>query len=333
MSQKIFLIIAFILPLFFSGEVTHAQIAYTVSPLVIDIEAKSRDILSRSIILLNTGTVPITVYPTVNNISEEEGGTIDDFVPQVMSDRTTSLASWIEVSRRGIDLFPGEPYTLPVTFRMSPDPLPGTYHAFIGFGYGRNQDEAIRQVENGQAPGAVVNLTVADTKVSLLKLSGFVVDRFITRAENQAAVYTYKNPGDETVMPHGEIIIYDATGKEVGAVSVNEQNLAIPPGGEETFRLQVPTQGLFGKYKAFLSVEYGNTQKGSIQDTHFFYAIPLMHLLIAFSILGVLVIFFAWHFHRKYLTTEEDDSAARITLRIRDTESESKEHDVNLKKS
>lgn len=309
----------------------HAQIAYTVSPLVMDLEAKARDIITKTIILTNTGTVPVTVYPTVNNISLTEGGTIEEFVPQVMSDRTRSLASWIEVSRRGIDLIPGEPYTLPVTFRMSPDPVPGTYHALIGFGYGRNQDEAKKQVEGGRAPGSIITLTVPDDRNEFLKLSRFIIDRFVTSAENQAAAYTFTNPGDETVVPEGEIILYDATGREVGSVAVNEEKVSIPPGGEHTFRASVPVEGLFGKYKAFLSIEYGSVNRASLQDTSFFYALPLERLILIFVVLALFVALISWYFHRRYLDEDADDSD-RIVLHVRESASEAKEHDINLKK-
>ena len=40
--------------------------SHTVAPLVIDIEVEARDIITREITLTNTGTQPLTVYPTVN---------------------------------------------------------------------------------------------------------------------------------------------------------------------------------------------------------------------------------------------------------------------------
>lgn len=319
-----------LLILLFSAQQAFADIAYTASPLVIDLEAKGRDILTRTITLTNTGSVPITVYPTVNNISLTKGGTIEEFIPQVMSDRTRSLASWIEVSRRGIDLRPGEPYDLTVTFRMSPNPVPGTYHALIGFGYGRNQDEAKRQVENAQAPGTVITLTVPEERNEFLKLGRFIIDRFVTQPDNQAAVYTFKNPGGEDVVPKGEIILYNSTGEEVGSIPVNNENVSIKPGGEHTFTATIPTENMFGKYKAFLSIEYGSVNRASIQDTSFYYVFPLRQILIALGVLAVIVGGIAWYIHRRYLDEELDDSD-HLAFHIKETESEAKEHDLNLR--
>jgi hypothetical protein len=303
-----------------------------VSPLVIDLDAEARDIITKTITLTNTGTQQATVYPTVNNISLKEGGTIEEFLPPVMSDRTSSLASWIEVNRLGIDLQQGESHVVTVTFRISPNPVPGTYHAFIGFGYGRNTDEAERQVKNGQAPGTVVTLTIEDKRSEFLKLSKFIVDRFVTSSNNQAATYTFRNPGDETVIPKGEIILYDGTGKEVGVVSVNDENVSIPPGGEHSFTAKIPADGMFGKYKAFLSVEYGTREQASLQDTSFYYVLPLKKVLVALGILAFIVALLAWYFHKRYLDEDENiDDSDHLTFHVRDTESESREHDVNLK--
>lgn len=320
-----------LLLLFFIAVPALAAPSYTVSPLVIDVEAEGRDIITKSITVTNTGDQPVTVFATVNNISLDAGGTIEEFIPQVMSDRTRSLASWIEISRRGLDLPIGKSVDIPITFRISPTPVPDTYHALIGFGHGRNQDEATKLVESGKAPGAIVNLTIKEEVNEFLKLARFVVDRFVTSGENQAAAYTFRNPGDETVVPKGEIILYDGTGAEVGSVSVNDENTAIPPGGEHTFYARIPAEGLFGKYKAFLSVEYGTRQRASIQDTSFFYVLPLERILVIFSILALFVAIASWYIHRRYLDDEDADDSERLTFHVRDTESESKEHDVNLK--
>jgi hypothetical protein len=302
--------------------------AYTVTPRVISESLEARDIINREITITHTGGEPATLYPSVNNISLEDGQ-IQEFLPPAASDRTTSLSSWIEVSRAGIDLAPGETVRLPMTIRVQGDVKPGTYHAFIGFGYGRNRDEAEMQVQNGRAPGVVLTITIEDTTFSFLKIAQFVVDRFVTTAENQAAVYRFVNPGDETLVPTGEIILYDASGKEISSLPVNEEGIEVPPGGEHVFTASIPTDGFFGKYKALLSVEYGGSQRGSVQDTAFFYIIPLSQLLLIAGSLMVLAAVGAWYAHKKYLDDSFDDSE-RIMVRIKETPSDPAHHDIHL---
>lgn len=309
----------------------YAESQYQVSPLVIDTKVEARDIIKKAITLTNDGSQPVTVYPTVNNISLSDGGTIEEFLAPVVSDRSRSLASWVEISRLGIDLRPGDTKTVDLTLRINPDAVPGSYHAFIGFGNGGNRDEAERQVKNGQAPGTVVTVTIEEKKNEFLKLSKFIVDRFVTATNNQAAVYTFKNPGDSPLVPKGEIIFYDNTGEEVGAIEVNKDNLSIPPGGEHVFAEPVPTDGLFGKYKAFLSVEYGTSQKASVQDTSFFYVFPLKGIIVTLIVLIIIVGVLSWYFHKRYFDEDIDDSE-RLVVHVRETQSEAKEHDVIIKK-
>lgn len=308
----------------------HASVSYSILPRVIDEKVQPRDIITKEITIDNTGTQPVTLYPSVNNISLKDGA-IEAFLAPVESDRATSLASWIEISRLGVDLFAGTKKTVPLTLRIAPNAVPGTYHAFIGFGNGGNRDEAEMQVKNGNAPGIVVTVTISDDKVTFLKLSKFIVSRFVTTHENQAGVFTFVNPGDETVIPTGEVILYDMKGEEVGAIPVNTEQVSIPPGGEHTFNATVPVDGLLGKYKAFLSVQYGSAQTASLQDTSYFYIFPIRSLMITFGVFALIVCLIAWYLHKKYFDNDDAHADSEyLTVHVRDTKSEPKEHDLHL---
>jgi hypothetical protein len=320
-----------VLGFFALSSLVEAAPAYSVSPLVIDIDAKARDILTKEITITNTGTQPVTVYPSVNNISLEEGGTIEAFLPPSESDRTQSLASWLEVNRLGIDLKVGESRTVPITLRIHPSPVPGTYHAFIGFGHGRNRDEAEKLIMSGRGVGTVMTVNLENEKMEFLKLSGFVVERFITSDKNNIATYTFRNPGDEVLIPKGEIIFYDKTGKEVAAAPVNTENVRIAPGGEHVFETEVPFAGLFGKYKAFLSVEYGTAQRASVQDINFFYVLPLRIIIILCIGLVILAALGGWYVHRKYFDEDDSDDSERLMVHVREGERDPLHHDINLK--
>lgn len=311
--------------------VVSANVLYSASPLVIDATVKQRDIITKKITLKNTGDQPVTIFPTINNISMNEGGGVEAFLAPVESDRTTSLTSWIEMNRQGIDLRPNEEEIIDITLRIDPQALSGTYHAFVGFGYGRNRDEAEDQVESGRAPGTVLTVSIDEKKIEFLKLSKFIISRFVTGPENQAIEYTFNNPSEEAIVPTGEIILYDTQGKEVGNIFVNTEKIHVPPKGEHIFTASVPTQGLMGKYKAFLSIEYGTTQKASLQDTSFFYVFPFKIIVTVLGFTALCVAIGAWYVHKKYID-EVDDDSDRLTFHVRENQSESKEHDLHLKK-
>lgn len=330
-SMRYFYIISLItLSLYTTPVVAYAAPTFSVSPLVMDIDAEGRDIIQKEITIKNTGAQPATLYPSVNNISIQDGGTIEKFLPPVESDRTTSLASWIEVSRLGILVRPGEEIKVPITLRVHPTPSAGTYHAFIGFGHGDNRDEAERLVAQGQAPGTIINVTIEEKNTEFLKLSGFAVNRFITNDSNNVARYTFNNPSSESLVPEGEIIIYDSKGKEVGVARVNEDRVEVPPNGEHVFETKISRDGLFGKYKAFLSVEYGSTQRATVQDTSFFYAFPMKYLLILLSGLITMVIFGAWYVHKRYFDDADMDDSERLMVHVREGKRDPRHHDIDL---
>ncbi len=320
--------------LFFPLNFSVAATNYTVTPRVIDISAEARDIITRTVTITNNANYTSSIFPSVNEISLDAGGDITDFKGPTAVDRTSSITSWIEVSRQELNIKAGETYELPVTIRMNPNTKPGEYHALIGFGSGRNRDEAQKLVEGGTAPSVVVTIRVENKVVEHVDLKGFVVDKFITSDENQAAKYTLNNPGETTVVPQGEIVFYDGNGKEVASVNANPNNLSLEPGQEVEVRANVPTAGLLGKYKAFLSVNYGTDQIASVYDTEFFYVIPWKKLLLVFGILLFTAIMLTVFLYKKYgFGDDEDDDVQHLQFRFKDEPSELKDHDINLKKT
>lgn len=305
---------------------------YTALPLVIDISAEKRDILTKEITVTNTGIPPVTLYPSVNSISLNEGGDIEEFVSASMLDRTTSVTSWIEISRAGITLQSGESRVLPVTLRINPNVKDGVYHAFIGFGHGRTSTDAKALVDSGQAPGTIITIRVAEEINEFIKLSRFLIDKFVISAENESVQYKVNNPGDTLITPAGDIIFYDSRGIEVASVPVNPEKKAIKPGEEQTFTTSAPAEGLLGKYKAFLSVEYGVANIASVQDTTFFYVIPWKKLLFILLILLVTGGVIAYVLHKKYINENEEEDVDRIPLHHKETLSEALHHDIDLKK-
>ncbi len=161
------------LGLLFHGGSALASVSYSVTPLVIDQSLQARDIEEYTLTLSNNGDVPITIYPTVNNISLNSGGTIEEFLTPVESDQTSSISTWIEIGRGGIDLFAGQTKTITLTLRINPNAKPGAYHALVGFPYGGNRDEAEAMLLRGDAPGTIVSVSLDDKRATLLKISRF----------------------------------------------------------------------------------------------------------------------------------------------------------------
>lgn len=315
-------------PLLFAN----AAVNHTVTPRVIDVNAEARDIITRTITITNNANYTSSIFPSVNEISLDEGGDITEFRGPAMVDRPAAITSWLEVPRKEINIPKGESAELTITIRMNPNTVSGEYHALIGFGSGRNRDEAERLVKEGKAPSVVITIRVEDKSVERMDLKGFIIEKFVTKSDNQAASYTLTNPGDTTVVPQGEIIFYDSNGKEVASVAANPDNLTLAPGEQTEMKATVPIQGLIGKYKGFLNVNYGTAQAASVYDTAFFYVLPWQKLLLIFISVVVAALLLTLYLYRKYgMNDDDDDDVYHLQFKFKDGPSDDKDHDINLK--
>jgi hypothetical protein len=308
--------------------------AYTVTPLVIDKEMKKRDIITEKITLTNKEQSKIVIYPTVNEVSVDEGGTLQNFIePSMTQDKSSSITSWLEIGRGRIELEPNEVKEVTLTIHINPEVTPGEYHAFIGFPDGGNRPEAEAKLRNGQAPGTIVRIGVDKIENQFLHLEKFSVDRFVKKESEGSIIVRLRNPGEDPVVPGGEIIFYNGKGTEIGAVDINTEKAVIEAGKETEFLLTVPNNMKMGKYKAFLTVTYGEVQTASLNDTAFFYVLPLKMLLIIFFSVLFFALLLALYVHRRYdMGTDDDPAVKDIAMYIRETRSESKDHDIDLSK-
>jgi hypothetical protein len=174
-------------------------------------------------------------------------------------------------------------------------------------------------------------LGIAQPRGSQLRLDTFIVDRFVFDSQTQSVTYTVENPGEIAVVPTGEIIFYNARGAEVGATKVNPEGVSLAPKEKKTLTATAPADGLMGKYKAFLMVEYADSQMASVYDTTFFYVLPwgqLFGFLLLLLLLGTVT--FAL-LHRRYKRPSTVVSHASLPLHIYEGVSDQKDHDINLK--
>ncbi len=306
--------------------------AYSVAPVIVDRTLEPRSIESFDIVITNDTGAILQLFPAVNNVSVGLTGGIESFVPASMSDRTSSLASWVELSRAPIELGPGQSATTTVTLRVIADASPGTYHALISFPDGRNRDEAEARIQNGGAPSTMLTVTIEKKTREELGLSGFIIDRFVLSPDNEAAAYTVANSGDTDIVPTGDILIYNHRGEEVAQVPVNPTGIIVKAGETVVMRASLPTAGLAGKYKAYLSLKYGSEQRAHIQDTAFFYAIPWKKLLVLFFGLLLVAIAISLLVHRRYeRASDDDDGSAYLPLHVKDGVSGAAHHDIDMK--
>ena len=301
-----------------------------VSPLVVDHISAARGLETDTIVVTNNGSSRAVFFPTVNNISIGASGGIQTFIAASMSDQTSSLASWLELSRKPLTLDPGEHATTTLTLRVSPTALAGVYHALIAFPDGENRDVAEARVQRGEVQGAVVTVTIEKKVREGADLGVFVVDRFVWSDKNDAISYTVKNNGDTEVRPTGDIIIYTSSGIEAATVPVNPEGTTIAKGESHVFSANMPLRDLFGKYKAYLRVHYGTQAQAELQDTAYFYAVPWKKFLALFGGIILIGLAFIILLHRRFAGKDSDDTDP-LPLHVKDGVSGAVHHDIDMK--
>lgn len=296
--------------------------------------AGPRDIIEETVLLTNESKfTKYVVYATVNEISVDTKGEIKEFVTPVMTDRTNTITSWIEVTRGRIEILPGDKKEIPVTFRINPLAKPGEYHAFIGFVPAKNRDIAEDIAMKGEADGVVVKITVADQRADSMKIAGFLVDRFITDDDKKKISIVVENLGDIPSAPSGEVIFYDSRGSEIGSVQVNSEAKVIEPGETVTLTSEVPIDDKLGRFKANVSLQYGKNMGASLHDTTFFYMMPIHLLVTIFGGILIVVILVTLLLRRTFSRDNyNDEDGEEVLMYVREGHTQNpKEHDIDLK--
>ncbi len=302
-----------------------------VRPFLIDRTVEAREFLSEEAVLTNDTNRKLYVYATVNEISVGQDGEIKEFVSPIMTDRTNTVTSWIEVSRGRIVLDPGESTTVPIGFRIHPSAEPGEYHAFIGFVPASKRYQAEAAAMNGDADGVIVKLTIEDPRNEYLRIAGFYIDRFITQDSDRSVSIELENLGDVAASPAGEIIFFNSTGEEINAIPVNAENVTVPPGETVTITSEVPFGNELGRFKANLSLQYGEKQLAALYDTTQFFMMPLhiMLLMLLVAILITLLIYLL--LHKALVVKEEHVDGVDLPFMVKEGhDADPKEHDIDL---
>ncbi len=304
----------------------------TIRPFLIDVTMVPREAADETVVLKSTYPDRTSIlYATVNEITVGTAGEILEFVPSVMSDRTNSITSWIEITRGRIEVPANETVELPLNIKIHPFAEPGVYHAFVGFSEVKKRQDAEAMALRGAADGIIVTVTVADERVDSMRISSMTVDRFITNSDQQQLLITVENSGELESTPAGEIIFYNNRGQEVSALPFNTEGVSIAPSETKTYTTNIPLGASVGRYKANANLVYGTNQRANLFDSAGFYMLPLYYLYIAIGLLSVLLLVVFLLMRRGSTFVQSAEAGDDVPLFIRDGHKpQPKDHDIDL---
>lgn len=306
---------------------------FTVRPFLIDKTVEAREILTEDIVLVNESGRKLNIYSTVNEITVDADGDIKEFVSPVMTDRTNTITSWVEVMRGRITLEAGASTTIPLTIRVHPQALPGEYHMFIGFYPTQKAHEAEAAAMRGDADGVIVKLTIEDKSEEFVRITSYLIDRFVVRESQRLATIEVENLGDTAEVPKGEIVFFNSVGEELTSVPVNEDGVSINPGEKKTLTASIPFGSELGRYKANVTLQYGSKQRATIYDTTQFFMMPFHIMVVILFSIVLLSFLIVWLLRRSLHEPADDTHGTELPFYVRDGhEPKPKDHDIDLSK-
>lgn len=268
----------------------------TVSPLVLDGKGKVREILRFHVTITNSSKHLVTIYPWVTDFDPNAGSTgVSDLGGSATKDLGESLARWIEVTRGSVDLLPGEEKEVPLTVQINLNAKPGVYHAVVHFSEGSDRASAESSLKDTE--DVPVNIEVLEDINERLQLGSFSPLKNIFSSNTASFQYSIQNIGNRGEVPHGKVRIFDRDGREVATIDANQDGQRLEPAASAMLSSVWAAGGSFGRYKAMIDLEYGN--RGTLQDTVFFWMFPWGKLLSMFLSLVLVCVIIAVVFHSR----------------------------------
>lgn len=317
----------------FASSVT-AEEGLTIRPFLIDETLEAREAVTHEISLENKTGRQLTLYATVNEITVDTEGVVKEFITPSMADRTTSVTSWIEITRGRITIPAGETATTSLTIHTNPYAKPGEYHAFIGFVNTNKRHIAEAQALAGEADGIPLKVTISEEVNLSLMMKKFSVPQFVFRRDHSVVEMVLENNGESELLPTGEIIFYDSSGEEVAATDINIEKKSVPPGETIALTAPIPFFGSLGRYKANATIYYGPKNQASIFDTAHFMMVPYYLLFVLLLAIIIFSIFITYLLKRafddeRYIVDDEQDVPLRVGT---GRDYEEKDHDITIVK-
>ncbi len=230
-----------------------------VGPIRIEELVEPGEVVTKKVKVTNLADVSQIFYVYVMDFTAQgEGGGV--VLYQTGIQEGPFLGSWVEATKEGISFNPGQEKEIPITFRVPKEVGPGGYYGAIVFGP--------KPPQINPAEGSVIALTHQAAVLVLFHVLGevdenarireFATDKNIYSAPFRVQFLTrIENLGNVHIKPVGSIKITNMRGKEAANLAVNPSGGNVLPKIIRRFENTWEGNFGFGKYAAFLVLNYG----------------------------------------------------------------------------
>jgi hypothetical protein len=269
-------------------------VTLSVTPTLFEMAASPGQEWNSSIKVINNNPHELTVYANVVNFAPQGETGEGKFIPvfEKGTDGTT-LAEWIEAPQEAITIAPEQSYSIPISVRVPIDATPGGHFAAILIGTQPPETGDAFRVRTSQIVTSLFFLRIAGDVVEKGTIREFRSSKLFVNAPEADFEVRFENKGNVHLQPQGEIVITNMWGKERGVIPINHQTHFgnVLPDSVRKFDFSWKGESSIsdiGRYKATLTLAYGESDRKFVTSATYFYVVPLKALSI---VLGSILIF------------------------------------------
>ncbi len=289
--------------MFFVADV-HAQTvrgqSLSVTPTLFQMSAVPQQSWRSGVKVINNNQNELTVYAQVVNFAPSGETGEGKFLP-IFEESTegTTLAEWITVSGEPVTIKAEQSYTIPFTVEVPENAAPGGHFAAILIGTKPPQTAGAVRVATSQVVTSLFFVRIAGDVTENGVIREFRTQRSFVSTPQADFEVRFENKGNVHLQPQGEILITNMWGKERGVVPINHQTHFgnVLPASIRKFEFSWKGEQSFsdiGRYKAVLTLAYGDENRMFQTSTLYFYVIPVRATIVVLSVLFTLVLLVRW---------------------------------------
>lgn len=272
----------------------------SVTPTLFEMSASPTQTWNSSIKVINNNRQPLTVYAHVVNFAPQGETGEGKFLPVFEgSNDGSTLAEWINITGDPIDIEPEQSMAVPFTVQVPQDATPGGHFAAILIGTRPPETDEKIQVITSQIVTSLFFVRIAGDVVEEGNIRAFRTTESFVDVPRANFEVRFENKGNVHLQPQGEIVITNMWGKERGVIPINRQTHFgnVLPNSIRKFEFSwngEPSFSDIGRYKAALTLSYGDEGKKFVSGELYFYVIPLKTLAIVLGSLFAFIVFVTW---------------------------------------
>jgi hypothetical protein len=282
------------------GQEENNGLSLSVTPTLFEMAASPSQVWNSSIKVINNNPAELTIYASVVNFAPQGESGEGKFLP-VFEEATegSTLAEWITISQDPV-VIPAEQSTaIPFTVNVPEDAAPGGHFAAILVGTRPVDTDKAIQVRTSQIVTSLFFVRIAGDVTEEGTIREFRAVRTFVDTPKADFEVRFENKGNVHLQPQGQIVITNMWGKERGIIPINHQTHFgnVLPESIRKFQFTwtgEPSLSDIGRYKAELTLAYGEEGRKFVSSADYFYVIPVKGLIIVLGTLLAFVLFASW---------------------------------------